>query len=489
MTQAEPRAARAGTWTSLLLAAALAAPGERAAAADDPALAAQLRQVLERLNQLEQRNAELERQLRALQAARPAPASATAAPAAAPAAPAEAQGAARPEAVAAAPEPLDTPGDGGPKIEASVVGVAQRVNAGGSADGRRQSRLNYRGDLTVELPAGSIGDAQGTAFAHLRFGQGTGVALRPTYTSTVNSIGFETAAGPDDSFAILAQAWYQLEWALDGGGFNDQKGRRVELTAGKIDLFGFFDQNAVAGDEAAQFLNNAFVHNPLLDSGGEIGADAYGFAPGARIGYLDTDGSWSWGASLGVFAAGPGANFSGGLGKPLVIAQLEAAPLQINGEPRANYRLYAWTSGRTTGLDDQEQRHTGVGLSVDHRFGRDWNLFGRWGRLTRGDAPFESALTLGFEHGGRAWGRQHDAFGLAFGSLRTGAAWRDATAADTSLAGYAASGNERLVELYYRLKLNEHVELSPDLQWIRRPGGDGLAPTVRVFGLRAKLGF
>lgn len=469
-----------------------------AAAADDPAIAAQLRQVLERLTQLEQRNAELERQLRTLQAR---PAAAAAAPAST-SAPAGTWGAARLEQMerqgqvlqqrvddlARAAEPVDTAPDEGPTIEAAVVVVGQQVGAAGSATGRRQSRLNYRGDLTVGLPAGPIGDAQGSAFAHVRFGQGTGVGVRPTYTSTVNSVGFETAAGPDDSFAILAQAWYQLEWALDGGGFNDQKGRRVEFTAGKIDLFGFFDQNAVAGDEAAQFLNNAFVHNPLLDSGGDIGADAYGFAPGARLAYLDSAGDWGWGVSLGAFAAGSGANFSGGLGRPLVIAQVEAAPLQINGEARGNYRLYAWTNGRTAGLDETQQRHTGLGISADQRVGRDWNLFGRWGRRTGGDGTFDSALTLGFEHGGRAWGRGHDAIGAAFGSLRTGSAWRDASA-DGTLTGYAASGSERLVELYYRMKLNGHLELSPDLQWIRRAGGDGLAPTVRVWGLRASFGF
>lgn len=53
----------------------------------------------------------------------------------------------------------------------------------------------------------------------------------------------------------------------------------------------------------------------------------------------------------------------------------------------------------------------------------------------------------------------------------------------------AASSNEQLLELYYRMKLNEHLEISPDFQWIRRPGGDGLAPTVRVFGVRASFGF
>jgi hypothetical protein len=461
---------------ALLAALAVSLPLPAAAQSD---VAEQLRKVLERLKQLEQRNVELERQLRSLQSR---PAEAAAAPAA-PTAPATAAGWAAPE-----PALAEDADEGGPEFEAGVVVVGQRVNARGSADGNAHSRLNYRGDLGVSLPAGSIGEAQGTAFAQLRFGQGVGVGLRPTHTSTVNSVAFETGAGADDSFAILAQAGYQLEWALDGGGFNEQKGRRVELTLGKLDVFGLFDQNAVAGDEGAQFLNNVFVHNPLLDAGGDIGADAYGFAPGARLAWLDTDGRWAWGASIGAFAAGDGANFSGSLGKPFTIVQIEASPLQINGEPRGNYRLYAWTNGRTTDLDGNEQRHTGIGLSLDQRLGREWNLFARWGRRHSGDGNFDRALTLGAEHGGRLWGRGRDAIGLAAGWLRTGSAWRDATA-DGSLAGYAASGNEQLVELYYRMKLNERLELSPDLQWIRRPGGDGLAPTVRVVGVRASFGF
>lgn len=299
---------------------------------------------------------------------------------------------------------------------------------------------------------------------------------------------FEAGVVPDDSFAILAQAGYQLEWSLDGGGFNDQKGRRIELTLGKLDVFGLFDQNAAAGDEGAQFLNNVFVHNPLLDAGGDIGADAFGFAPGARLAWFDTDGRWAWGVSAGAFGAGKGANFSGGLGKPFTIVQFEVSPLQINGEPRGNYRVHAWSNGRSSDLAGNMQRHSGLGVSVDQRIGREWNLFGRWGRRGSGDGRFDDALTLGFEHGGRLWGRGRDAVGAALGTLRTGSAWRAATA-DGTLAGYAASGNEQLLELYYRMKLNEHLEVSPDFQWIRRPRGNGLAPTVRVFGVRASFGF
>jgi len=45
------------------------------------------------------------------------------------------------------------------------------------------------------------------------------------------------------------------------------------------------------------------------------------------------------------------------------------------------------------------------------------------------------------------------------------------------------------MEIYYRYKLNANLELTPDFQLIRQPGGNAAAPTVKVFGLRAKLGF
>jgi high affinity Mn2+ porin len=182
------------------------------------------------------------------------------------------------------------------------------------------------------------------------------------------------------------------------------------------------------------------------------------------------------------------AYLGGGGGKPLVIAQLELSPRQINGEPRGSYRLYAWTNGRTTTLDGREERHTGIGLSADQRIGREGNLFGRAGHRASGSGAFNDAITLGFEHGGRLWGRGRDAAGFALGLLKTSAAWRAATA-DGLLAGYAAGGSERIAELYYRIKLNEHLELTPDFQLIQRAGGDSRAPSTRLIGLRANVGF
>jgi len=382
----------------------------------------------------------------------------------------------------------------GISVGASLTGVAQRANRGGVAGGTsRQSRANYRGDVSVTLPGGSMGDIEGSIFTHVRFGQGDGLGLRPTYTSTANTTAFQVSgvSDADSSFAVLAQAWYQLKVPLPRGGVPAQSKEHVHLTFGKIDPFVFFDQNAAADDESTRFLNNAFVHNPLLDSGGDVGADRYGFAPGAIVQYANEhDKSRTWGLSLGAFGSGPGADFSGSLGNPYVIAQADTT-WRINHLP-GNYRAYLWTNGRGLGYDGVERRHNGVGVSVDQKVADYVTLFGRYGHQIAGKVRFDRAVTFGTEIAGNGWGRAADSVGLAAGYLRTSSDYhRDSPTLDLDGDGLpdpVASGWERNYELYYRFKVNSHLELTPDFQIIQRPGGDGDAPTVKVFGLRAKIG-
>ena len=382
----------------------------------------------------------------------------------------------------------------GIELGGSLTGVVQKVGSRDTASGAGESRANYRGDIAVTLPGGEIGDSEGKIFAHLRFGQGTGIGLRSTYSSGANSTAFQTAAGADDSFAILAQTWYQLKIPLGSGGIKTNTHEHLYLTAGKIDSFVFFDQNGAADDESAKFMNNVFVHNPLLDSGGDIRADTYGFAPGAIAQYVnESDKGSEWGLSLGVFGSGPGANFSGSLGQPYVIAQAETAA-RFNHLP-GKYRMYLWRNGRGSNYDGIERKHSGIGFSADQKMTKNLTLFGRYGHQLKGKVRFDRALTLGGELAGSDWGRATDSLGLAFGALRTSSDFRndsltiDANADATPDFGYLASGSEKQFEIYYRYQLNDKVELTPDFQMISRPGGDGSASTVKVLGLRAKVGF
>lgn len=379
-------------------------------------------------------------------------------------------------------------------VEGSLVAVLQRAGAGGTASGVRESRSNYRGDLAVTLPLGSMGQSEGSLFGQLRFGQGNGVGLRPTYTSTPNTVAFEKTTGPDDSFAILAQAWYQLKVPLNDVARKEDARDHLLLTVGKIDPFVFFDQNAAADDESAKFMNNAFVHNPLLDSGGDIGADAYGFQPGAVLRYENSsEKGGEWALSLGAFASDAGANFSGSSRTSFVIGQAEVNT-RLNYLPGA-VRLYAWRNSRTPGYDGVLRSSAGWGFSVDQKVSGSLTLFGRYGQHSSGQVRFDRALTLGAELDGTPWGRSADSLGMAVAGLRSSADFRrDSASVDTDGDGlpdfgYQAGGSEKPIELYYRYRLNDAIDLTPSAQWIRRPGGDTSAPTAKVAGLRATIGF
>ncbi len=457
---------------ALLLAVGLATPAW--AADDTAALREELRRLAERIESLERQNRELEKALVTDRISEREPEVAT-----------------RIKYVESQVDSLKGPTRkltealDGVKVGGSLTAIVQHAGKQDTASNRVESRTGYRGDITVSLPVGSMGSSEGTFFTHMRLGQGEGVGLRPTYTSTPNTLVFQKGEGADDSFAILAQAWYQLKIPLNDVARKEDAREHLYVTVGKIDPFVFFDQNAVADDESTKFVNNVFVHNPLLDSGGDTGADAYGFQPGVILRYANSrQKGGEWGLSIGAFSSDTGANFSGSNRASFVIGQAEL-------NTRLSYlpgmvRLYAWRNSRARDYDGVLQHHAGWGISANQKVLDSLTLFGRYGHRTEGKAMFDRALTLGFEQEGTPWRRSADSLGLAIGTLRTGQAFHDDTLASVD---YAASGHEKLAELYYRYKLNGAVDLTPHFQWIVRPGGDGGAGTIRVVGLRARLGF
>ncbi len=383
----------------------------------------------------------------------------------------------------------------GVSVSASLTTVLQQTQSEALADPTTGgSRANYRGDIAVTLPGGSMGDVEGNIFVQARFGQGDGLGLRPTYTGTANSTTFRMgmADHPEDAAAHIAQAWYRLSSPL--GDVKRDSRESASLTFGKIDPFVFFDQNAIADDETTRFMNNVFVHNPLLDSGGDAGVDAYGFAPGAIASYSNVrQKGGEWDLSLGVFGSGNGSAFDGPLSKPFVMAQ---ASLNTRFNALAGqWRLYAWHNGRGGNIDGSEARHAGWGLSFDQRATDTLTVFGRFGKQMSGTTLFDRAITLGGEINGDLWGRGADAIGVAAGVLRTSKAFSangatlDADGDGLPDYGYSPAASERDFELYYRWHINSNFSLTPDFQLIQRPGANDAAEMVRVFGLRARVGF
>ena len=268
------------------------------------------------------------------------------------------------------------------------------------------------------------------------------------------------------------------------GGFAPRSKQMLEFNFGKMDPFVFFDQNAAAGDETRQFMNAVFVHNPLLDAGGDIGVDTNGFTPGFRLSYYNmTSKPQNWRVSLGVFGAGErGSNYQRSLAQPLVMLQAETEQRMFGGLA-GNYRLYAWSNPQASHFDPNlagAERHSGWGISADQRVGDGVTLFGRYGHQMQGNVRFGRALTLGAELNGSYWDRGADSLGLAGAILHTSQGYRN----------FAAAGNaERVAELYYRYRINKQFELSPNLQYIDHPSADHTAAAIRIFGLRAQLSY
>jgi high affinity Mn2+ porin len=186
---------------------------------------------------------------------------------------------------------------------------------------------------------------------------------------------------------------------------------------------------------------------------------------------------------MGVFGAGKsGANYERTLSKPMVMVQAETEQ-RLFGGLAGNYRIYAWRNAQASHFDANivaPERHNGWGLSADQRLGDGITLFGRYGQQMQGHVRFDRALTLGAEVNGSYWNRGGDSLGLAAGLLRSSQDYRNAT---------AFSGNERVAELYYRYRINKQFELSPNLQYIGNPAGDGSADAIKILGLRAQINY
>lgn len=374
----------------------------------------------------------------------------------------------------------------------SFTTVAQRPSA---LEGQsHSSQLNYRGDVFVGLPLENIGDVGSRLFASIRFGQGSGLNDFYSYSKPNASAFRVSAVNPDDSVAILGQAWYQASIPLPFGGFKPHSKQTLELNFGKMDPFVFFDQNAAANDETRQFLNTAFVHNPLLDAGGDIGFDANGFAPGFRASYYNyANKREPWRLSAGVFGAGEGARYTNSFASTLVILQADKQ-LQLAAGLPGNYRVYAWRNAAAPAFTGEAESRRGVGVSLDQRVSDAATAFLRYGHQARGSAMrFDRALTAGAEMGGASWSRGGDAFGVAHGWLRTSSAFRSASSTldvdgnGVADFGYAAAGAEQVTEIYYRYRFNKQFEISPDAQFIRRAGGNPDAAVAYFLGLRAQI--
>ncbi|MBN2467674.1 MAG: carbohydrate porin [Deltaproteobacteria bacterium] len=338
-----------------------------------------------------------------------------------------------------------------------VVGATGILQSSSGA----KERLSTEGDVTdgslsfdLELTVPVV--QYGKFYSHFEAGAGDGIdGDIPTLS------GFNDDAD-DDQNIRLTEIWYEHIWF----------GERLRFRGGKVDLTTDFDASAVANSEIDQFLSSGFVNNLALEF-----PDENGF--GAMLWASPND--W-WSLGIGIADAEGGGDrvfedlFS--------MVELDFKP-EI-GKRRGTYRLYGWFNDKDHEelQDPAETRrgNYGFGLSFDQEITEIMTLFTRYGWQRGSVSQVEHAWSAGLQCFGKFYGREDDTFGLGYGMAIIGDDWKD-----VDRANGITSGDEHHVELYYNMKVNDNLNISPDIQWVKDPNGDNGNDDVWVFGIRAQL--
>jgi hypothetical protein len=211
----------------------------------------------------------------------------------------------------------------------------------------------------------------------------------------------------------LREAWLRTELF----------GQRLALTAGRLDLTNYFDHNALANDEGAQFISDALVNNQMLGLAVNGTGVAAEFDPrnGFRLKFgFQQSNTEATNLSDSLFT--------------LTEVGYTFTPFAL---PEGAYRLWF----RTDNSDDSVIRK-GVGLSLDQKLSPSVGVFGRYGSQEAdfGRDHFYSA-GIGFQNG--LIFNPQDTWGVGYAQM-----------------DLAVGDREKLLEGYYNLLLTERLRLS-----------------------------
>ena len=315
--------------------------------------------------------------------------------------------------------------------------------------------VSYSVDIEI---TSKIGD-NGIALLYLEAGEGEGLNSEAGGLSGVNA-----DASGDDADVQVSEIWYKHSFLND----------KLVATIGKMDVTRWLDANEVANDETSQFLSDMFVNN--------IAIDWPDYAYGTRISYYPNDFF-----ELNLTTVESDSNWEDLFDNNFFMAEAVLKPVFNNMQ--GNYRFYGWrNSGEHEKLRDSsrtDKSGEGFGISFDQQLSENVTAFARWGAADDDLYEVHRSWSLGFQVAGGVWGRYDDMLGIAFGRAETSHAYRDTLRAD----GFGTTPAESRFEAYYRFQVNNHISISPDVQWVDGLAGASNSDAVTILGVRAQLDF
>ena len=268
----------------------------------------------------------------------------------------------------------------GEKIEEALEEADERsVGVGVDAAMGTQFAGRTRGDLDANRRAYALASADlfftaGIAQNTIFFADIVGLSGSPPDAEipTLTLLNGYTARLIRQNELNLREAWLRTELF----------GQRLALSAGRLDLTNYFDQNAIANDESTQFIGDALVNNQMLGlaTNGTGVAAEFDAKNGVRLKFgfqqSNTDAT----------------NLSDSL-YTLSEVGYTFTPFAL---PEGSYRVWF----RTDNTEPQEIRK-GVGLSFDQKLTDAIGLFARYGtqELDGSDRDHFYSFGVGFQRG------------------------------------------------------------------------------------------
>ncbi|KAA3614590.1 MAG: hypothetical protein DWQ05_14940 [Calditrichaeota bacterium] len=225
------------------------------------------------------------------------------------------------------------------------------------------------------------------------------------------------------------------------------------VTAGKIDMTNYFDNNASANDETMQFISGAFVNSTAFAMPGN--------SPGIRLRTTLNNRIHLQVGMSNIYNSG-----SDLFENIYKIASL-GFTLFPASDFESNFRFYGY---RHPLAEDA----AGWGLSFDKVAYGVYNVFARFGQNDDKMAAYwgiKSAWSAGTRFVKQITG-QTTILGLAFGENKPNAANRK---------------NEQVLELYARRQLNKWTHISPHFQFVSN--ANGTSEQLTIFGIRTHFNF
>jgi len=371
--------------------------------------------------------------------------------------------------------------EAGIDIELGITQIYQQNARGGISTHRRAGRFSGSYDLELSADLRKLLGIEGASLY---------MKTEGSYSSGINAPSVGSFFGVNDDAAgnrsmDVTELWY--EQAM----FDDTFRVRV----GKMDLTGgfqhrgcpvAFDCSAYANDETTQFLNSALVNNPTIPF------PEYGL--GVAVHYSPAE-FWYVSAAVAdaqadVRETGFGTTFHDEdyffyIFETGITPQLDSRRGPLQGA----YRVGLWYDPRDKEkFSDGKIRRddTGFYISCDQMLYREngkddqgLGLFGRYGWAGSKVNEVTNFWSAGFQYQGLLEGRNDDVLGVGFAQ-----GIFSNKASSTYTDDY-----ENAFELYYNAVVTPWLNISPSIQYIANPGGDGTASDAVALGMRAQIRF